>query len=154
MTTIAPDVVEFLASRITIEGNGCWLWRGQIDRKGYGKYSRRDLIAHRYVYALVHGPIPQGMVLDHLCHNDDLACSGGPACLHRRCVNPSHLEPVTNALNLSRGRPSPMAAANAAKTHCKRGHEYSPENTYVWRGSRHCRACGAARTTRKKRRAS
>jgi hypothetical protein len=81
-------------------------------------------------YELAIGPIPEGLTIDHLCRN-------------RGCVNPAHLEAVTNRTNLLRG--DGIAALNARKTHCKRGHEFTPENTYVWReGTRACRACHTA----------
>jgi hypothetical protein len=82
------------------------------------------------------GPIPDGLVLDHLCRN-------------KLCVNPKHLEPVTNQENILRGL-TPLVGGyyNMAKTHCPKGHEYSPENTYYrpsrWRQTRVCRICNNA----------
>jgi late competence protein required for DNA uptake (superfamily II DNA/RNA helicase) len=66
------------------------------------------------------------MQIDHLCRN-------------RRCVNPDHLEVVTAQMNTLRGET--LAAANAAKTQCDHGHEFTEENTYAYRGHRHCREC-------------
>jgi hypothetical protein len=88
------------------------------------------------------GDIPTGLTIDHTCHTKD--CDEGVICSHRRCVNPDHLEPVTHQVNLLRGRGIP--AINAAKTHCIRGHEYTPDNTAVYlneRGTpyRACRQC-------------
>ena len=80
--------------------------------------------AHRYSWELVHGDIPSGLTLDHLCRN-------------RGCVNPAHLEPVTKGEN---NRRNPNWPGNA--THCPSGHEYSTENTRLYRGSRYCRTCG------------
>ena len=119
---------------------GCWIWQRALDRDGYGvmQATRRDS-AHRVAYLAFIGPIPDGRVLDHTCHSTDRTCPGGNDCLHRRCVNPAHLEPVTPGENTQRGT-SP-SALNARKTHCHRGHEFTPENTYVWSGGRSCRAC-------------
>lgn len=76
----------------------CWLWPGALSR-GYGRvvlpmelavrYRNIDGPAHRVTYTLLRGPIPDGLTLDHLCHN-------------KACVNPWHLEPVTAAANLRR----------------------------------------------------
>lgn len=112
----------------------CWIWTGTKSGEGYGKFKphsgRSSHWAHRYAYELLVGAIPEGMHLDHLCRN-------------RACVNPDHIEPVSMAENIRRGF-SP-SARNGRKTHCKRGHEFTPENTWVvYRGSweeRRCRAC-------------
>lgn len=119
---------------------GCWLWDKALDRDGYGviQATRRDS-AHRVTYLAHIGPIPAGHVLDHTCHSTDPTCPGGGDCLHRRCVNPAHLEPVTPGENTQRGT-SP-SALNARKTHCHRGHEFTPENTYARSDGRSCRAC-------------
>lgn len=88
-----------------IQENGCWEWTGGIDRGGYGKWQHGK--AHRVVYTKLRGPIPEGMQLDHRCRN-------------RACVNPDHLEPVTNRENILRG--NGHTAINARKQTCKRGH--------------------------------
>jgi len=122
-------------ARCTLTESGCWVWPGATFRKGYGNVSvlnpdgtRRNAGLHRVVYEALVGPIPAGLVLDHLCRT--------PAC-----CNPAHLEPVTQRINLLRGETIP--AARAAVTHCPRGHEYTVENTRVSsRNQRYCRACG------------
>ena len=112
------------------EKTGCWVWTAANDgQHGYGKVSinGRQLRAHRVVYAMHKGAIPDDLHLDHLCRN--------PAC-----VNPEHLEPVTNRENVVRG---PRVIQARAATHCRHGHEWTPDNTYVHprSGSRVCRAC-------------
>lgn len=113
----------------------CWPWRGGLFDTGYGAFwladAGRNVLAHRWAYEQNRGPIPVGLELDHLCRN-------------RRCVNPSHLEPVTTGENLLRGQT--LAARNAAKTHCDHGHRYDARNTLLAKdGSRVCRACGRER---------
>lgn len=97
----------------------CWVWKKGKNPLGYGqlRLSRTEKVqAHRYVYELIKGPIPEGLELDHLCRN-------------RACCNPEHLEPVTHRINILRGE-SPLAV-NARKTHCVNGHPFTPENTYT-----------------------
>ena len=113
--------------------SGCWLWVGAITDNGYGSFwaDGRSHRAHRFAYAQFVGPIPSGLTLDHLCRN-------------RICVNPKHLEPVTDRENILRG--VGPTAFNAKKTRCIHGHELTPENIIVGReGQRHCRKCNRLR---------
>lgn len=118
-------------------GDGCWPWLGGKDRHGYGRYDTQR--AHRLVYELLVGPIPSGMEIDHV---------RARGCTRRDCVNPAHLEPVPRKVNVLRG--TSFAAKNAAKTHCKRGHEFTHENTLTYHWPSHtqriCRACRRLRT--------
>ena len=108
----------------------CWVWKGAPIKNGYGQYRRkgtRSCYVHRLVYEALVGPIPEGKFLDHLCRN-------------RLCVNPGHLEIVTNRENVLRG--VGPTAVNAQKTHCKRGHPLEGENLYLYKdGRRDCRQC-------------
>jgi HNH endonuclease len=118
----------------------CWAWTA-VTRKGYGAvWAGQTMVqAHRMAYVLLVGPVPDGLELDHLCHNGS-GCPGGVTCPHRACVNPAHLEPVTSRENLLRG--TGPTALNAAKTHCPQGHAYDEANTYRDRaGGRRCRIC-------------
>lgn len=145
-TPFASVVIE----SIELGSRGCWLWTGYVTPDGYGRWGtgKGRTGAHRWAYREWVGPIPAGLVIDHLCH-DPKVCAGGPACDHRRCVNPAHLAAVTKRENDAR-------TTYTAMTHCKRGHEFTPENTYTGRGVRQCRACqrAAVAAYRARRRAS
>jgi hypothetical protein len=144
--------VDRWLERVVVDDNGCWFWLGWTVG-GYaivelpmvaGRRQRRRL--HRLVYQELVGPIPDGYEIDHLCHNADLSCAGGHPCQHRRCVNPAHLEAVTHAVNCQRGRGN----GYGARTHCKNGHEFTPENTLVSHQRRACRACNREKMRRRR----
>ncbi|OHX39237.1 hypothetical protein BBV17_03685 [Cytobacillus oceanisediminis] len=90
-------------------------------------YKGKNVGAHRFAYELIQGEIPKDYVIDHLCNNPE-------------CVNPEHLEATTQQKNVLRS-PINGAAINAKKTHCNRGHEFSKENTYLYKNMRHCKEC-------------
>lgn len=100
-----------------------WLWIGAIGTRGYGSFAIHGVshLAHRLAYESVHGPIPQGLVIDHVCRV-------------RPCVNPDHMEPVSIAVNSQRGKD--------AITHCPHGHCYTTTNTRInGQGHRSCKTC-------------
>ena len=115
--------------------SACWEWVGYgSDGYGHAWYEGKKWTAHRLMWTVLVGEIPEGLQVDHLCRN-------------RRCVNPDHLEPVTQQENIRRGMTGKLNHRNTAKTHCKRGHEFTPDNTYIRpNGARNCRACAAARS--------
>lgn len=119
--------IERFISFIREDDSGCWVWTGKINKFGYGYFQidrATSARAHRFAYEQWAGAIPDGLVIDHLCRN-------------RACVNPDHLEPVTQAENTARG-----LLWQSQKTHCPAGHEYSLDNTRVRaNGHRVCRTC-------------
>lgn len=131
--------------------DGCWMWTAACTFSGYGCFSVKGVTnqAHRVSYEIFVGVIPEGLHLDHKCHTKE-NCPVGSYCMHRRCVNPKHLEPCTPKENKIRGhsvfRPAVDAAmaALAARTHCEKGHEINEENTRpLHKGSirRYCILC-------------
>lgn len=136
--------VKRFERKLHVQDNGCWHLATRVRKDGYADITvaGRHQLGHRVSYEHYVGPIPMGLQLDHLCHTTDKECLGGVGCPHRRCVNPSHLEPVTQRENGLRGRG--VAAVNAAKDSCVAGHEFSPQNTYLDpNGGRSCRTCRA-----------
>lgn len=120
--------------------DGCWNWMGSTDMRGYGyfNFDNKTARAHRFSYELFTGKkIPQRKVIDHLCRNPS-------------CVNPAHLEVVSHYENIMRGTGVGVKSAN--KTHCVRGHEFSPENTVYQEGrnGRIWRVCKICKSIRQK----
>lgn len=135
------DHVAQLKHFTRVRSDGCWEFTGYVMPQGYGQLGR-NIGAHRLAWEVAHGrPVPAGLVIDHLCHNSHPTCEDNSDCLHRRCVNPSHLEAVPSAVNIMRGKG--FGPANDSKTHCSRGHEFTSENTYFRpdRYGRICRIC-------------
>ena len=121
-------VAERFWRHVDVDGD-CWLWLGMKGDYGYGRFAlghangkrTKTVSAARWAYEYTLGPIPAGLEPDHLCRTPP-------------CVNPEHLELVTHAENMRRGK-------NANATHCPHGHEYNEENTRLYDGRRFCRAC-------------
>lgn len=112
--------------------NECWSWGGYTTKSGYGRITinRKEVYAHRLLYEIYKGIIPEGLQIDHLC-------------LNPICVNPKHLEAVTLAENVRRSDARKNAAIKRkAMSHCKNGHKFDKLNTYNDpRGKRGCRNC-------------
>lgn len=112
--------------------SSCINWDGYIDKRGYGRKGGR--LAHRVAFEQRFGPIPDALTVDHMCFN--------PAC-----VNPDHMRLLTHVENARNQR-------SALRSHCKNGHEFTPENTYIKpgfrNGNRSCRACQRAAVSRYK----
>jgi len=135
LPALVNDLDRFMARVEKLPGS-CWLWGGGKRGKGYGSFSvgGRGVYAHRFAYEQFVGPIPVGLVIDHLCRV-------------RHCVNPEHLRAVTNRENVLCGAGLPAQCIR--KTHCPAGHEYTTANTGRRRdGSRQCLACKKKQHTR------
>jgi hypothetical protein len=107
-----PDV-RFDRKWVLDPDTGCHVWQDHLVR-GYGQFRvqrGQQTSAHRYAYEQTVGPIPADLVLDHICHPVDGSCPGGESCLHRRCVNPDHLAPVTRGDNSRRCVPPHLRGA-------------------------------------------
>jgi hypothetical protein len=126
------QVMDRIASRSRLTPEGCWEWQGSKTPKGYGRIRVGEKLhyVHRIAYEVHVTEIPAGTQLDHLCRN-------------RACVNPSHLEPVTNRVNTIRGDAGRLLGArNSEKSHCPQGHPYDGDNLRIGpHGWRYCRAC-------------
>ena len=133
------DPRERFWEKVEVRGtDDCWLWTAYTMVNGYGLFGLskgQTTLAHRFAYQDRVGPIPEGLQIDHLCRV-------------RHCVNPAHLEPVTQLENVRRGN---GGANQTSKTHCPNGHPYSDENTYsppCRPTGRYCRACRRERNRR------
>jgi len=131
-----------LHGRIAYHEHGCWEWVGTQRDDGYGVVTIHSQLyrVHCLAYELFVGPIPDGMILDHTCHNDS-GCAGGSTCPHRACCRPDHLEPVERGENVRRGE-----RKNAHIETCRNGHRRTDENTGRQpSGARLCLECKRSR---------
>lgn len=142
MTPLPPRIrrkIRFEQTPGCLLSGPCWIWTGAQfqQRGGYGAvgYEGATWRVHRLTYTLLVGPVPDGLVLDHLCRQ-------------RLCCNPAHLEPVTQAVNLERG------VTGRRKTRCVNGHALVGENLFIRQrkeGERwECRACIRANKRRRR----
>ncbi len=133
---VARPIIERLLARIDIDAQGCWIWPGAQDGRGYGQIATGGRSApaktHRVAYEHLVGPIPAGLSIDHLCRV-------------QLCCNPEHLDVVTLAENTRRQLAS-IGHHNALKTHCPEGHPFDAQNTRFASAGRGrvCRICRAA----------
>lgn len=136
LRTSGGALVERLLAKVAVDPDGCWIFGGCLSGNGYGNLrdGAQMVSAHRASYEIFVGPIPPGLVIDHLCRV-------------RACVNPAHLEPVTSQANVRRS-PETVATIWGDRIHCAHGHEFTPENTrHVPRHDnpdktfRQCRTC-------------
>lgn len=127
--TLTPNQEDRFWSKVEVhQPAGCWEWTAGLI-SGYGRFAfgQSQFMSHRVAYHLLIGPIPADMQLDHLCRNT-------------KCVNPDHLEVVTQTENLRRGYGP--TGTHGRKTHCVHGHKFTPENVRIdGKGSRHCVTC-------------
>lgn len=141
------EVVRLFSHFTKASKERCWIWKKPAGN-GYGIICLRGKkwLAHRVIHGMFGGTATEKQVVDHLC--------GNPAC-----VNPEHLEAVSDSVNILRGkRPRGKKHYCGKKTHCKKGHAYRGKNL-VWeknrgRWRRVCRECRNARARERYRRAA
>jgi len=122
------SVLERFLSKVIVSESGCWEWQRCLTKGGYGQIRINHITeyTHRFIFKYYYGELNPKLTINHKCRN-------------RRCCIVIHLEQITNAENLRLGLHNNQ---NSAKTHCKRGHQFTEENTYVRpNGTRNCRIC-------------
>ena len=139
--------LERIVSRFEVQPSGCWWHPSVPTAKGYAQTKfgwpiAKSTLIHRLSWMHYKGNIPEGMVLDHTCHNPS-ECVGGNDCIHRRCVNPDHLTLVTDVENSHR-----TVRVLEYKTHCKNGHKLE-NNIYRYNSKKGKRSACATCANRK-----
>ena len=147
--TLYTDLVDRCLTPEALEDGECWEWERGKTTGGYGvvrrtgdKTSDTTRLVHREAYLIANGEIEAGLQIDHICHN-------------RKCYRPSHLRAVTQRENLLASNSLNITRAFSEQTHCKRGHEFTPENTITrtnpnGRLGRECRTCAYAGRKRRR----
>lgn len=137
-----------------VTDEGCWILQDRRTAKNYTVFviEGKRQVAHRYMWEYTYGDIPEGLVVDHTCHNESVRrgeCAGGDTCRHRPCFNPEHMRLTTPVDNYMQG-----AAGYWSKKACPKGHERNMENTMYVKSSRNanilpsCRLCHNERSLR------
>ncbi len=130
------NTIDNLLYRLVIQEDGCFVWPGQLRPDGYGigRLNAKQVRVHCVIYEHFRGLVLEGKVLHHTCKN-------------RACCNPEHLVPLGRVENIRTDRPDHWGKYQREKTHCKNGHEFTPQNTYIHaNGTRHCKACQSIRS--------
>lgn len=119
------DFLERFLDKIVIK-NTCWEWIGAKNENGYGYFRINTVLrrAHRIIYEYFYDELDHTLEIHHTCNN-------------RKCVNPIHLEQITHNENIKRD--------SIQITHCPQGHEYTKENTYLYKNRKICRQCNITR---------
>ena len=124
--------------RVVRRPDGCWEFTGSVTSRGYGTVGSgrrsRTILAHQLAVIARDGSIPDGMTVDHGCH-DSRTCTDNATCPHKRCVNPAHLVVMTGGENTARRWESGL---------CSEGHELR----FRARGdgkARYCAECASAK---------
>ena len=154
-------VQQFHERYLVNPATGCWEWQRGKTAQGYGAFSPpppdcgTSILAHRISWWIHRGPIPDGLTIDHLCHNADPTCVDNASCRHRSCVNPDHLEPVTDLENFRRAMADGRYLGKRrelvqARPTCPQGHPWSAETVIIRKsgpdaGQWICKQCAAER---------
>lgn len=123
----------------------CKIWHKSKNHRGYGQtwHNGKNVKVHRLIWQALYGPIPEGLVINHLCHTEAIKNDGcnDKQCQHRACYNIEHLEVVTQKENMAYS-----AWSIEARTHCRQGHEWNERNLYIRKnGARECAECNRVR---------